>query len=241
MKEQDMLKNFYPVDMLIKMYSDHLNMTLSKEFIDCADTQLSQDFTLRTGIKINKEIGLSPMIMKFSYEVGSISRMHTSLIINNYGNDVYINWKSKSGRIYATSDTDIDCNDVDFWLDGLDPLEYHKQLQPNNTLPFKLKELTYELIITNLNMDMSVEMFLKDEFVPDTSALIKVIDKKIDDYNIKSLKKDRKDGVVHNWKRRIENDRLVYEIDTGSAGAIFLKKFLIQLSKLGAFTNVEIS
>lgn len=46
----------------------------------------------------------------------------------------------------------------------------------------------------------------------------------MDEYNTKSMKKDRKDGAVYNWKRRMENDKLIYDIDTGSAEPAFLKK-----------------
>ena len=82
-------------------------------------------------------------------------------------------------------------------------------------------------------MDMTIEMLPKEDQIKNASAIIDDIDKMIDDYNIKSEKKDRKDGVVHNWKSKAEADKLIYEIDTGSAGAVFLKKLLQYLSKLG--------
>ena len=237
-----MLKHLYPVDLIIKIFKENCNVTLSKEFIACADIQLTQDFLLHTGIKIGKYIGIGFSSKPFFfYNRGEVSKMHSFISINSYGNEVSINWKSKSGRIYETFDTDIDCNDITFWFEGLDPLEYHKQLQPNNSLPFKLKDLTYELIITALNMDMTIEMWLKEDDVAKAPALLEDIDKMMDDFNMKSMKKDRKDGVVHNWKRRNENDKLIYDIDTGSAGVIFLKKFLMYLSKSDRFTRVEIS
>ena len=31
-------------------------------------------------------------------------------------------WASHSFRIYKTSDTDIDCNDIVFWLGGLEQI-----------------------------------------------------------------------------------------------------------------------
>lgn len=67
------------------------------------------------------------------------------------------------------------------------------------------------------------------------------IDKMMDEFNNASLKKDRKDGIVHNWKRRVEDNNLLYDIDTGSAGMVFLKKLLQHLSKLNCFYKVEVS
>ncbi len=87
---------------------------------------------------------------------------------------------------------------------------------------------------------MTIEMSLKEEQYANATILLNDIDKMIDDFNNKSMKKDRKDGVVHNWRRRIESDKLIYEIDTGSAGVLFLKKLLKYLSTLNCFNKVEI-
>jgi hypothetical protein len=68
----------------------------------------------------------------------------------------------------------------------------------------------------------------------------KQIDDFIADFNHKSEKKDRKDGVVHNWKREFINDKLVYELDLGSTGVSFIKKLLTFLNKLNTFETVEL-
>ena len=107
-------------------------------------------------------------------------------------------------------------------------------------LPFKIKDLSYELVVTRLNMDMTIEMQLKKGELSKADSIIEEIDKLIDDYNIQSEKKDRKNGVVHNWKRKVEISKLVYDIDTGSAGSWFLKKFLQQLSTMNKFDKVEV-
>lgn len=236
-----MFKQFYSHHLIIEYFKKHLNLDISTQFVDCADLQLSENFSKQTGIKINKNIGLGlNLYPQFFYSSGITSTMSANISINNHGNPATINWKAHSGRIYDISDTDIDCTDIVFWFEGLNPLEYQKQLHPNNELPFQLKNLTYELIVTALNMDMTIEMGLKEEQVLNATTLLANIDKMIDDYNTKSMEKDRKDGVVHNWKRRIETDKLIYEVDTGSAGVIFLKKFLQYLSKLDCFIKVEI-
>ncbi len=236
-----MFKQFYPYHLIISYFKDHLHLDISTQFIDCADLQLPKDFSLQTGIKVNKNIGLGfNLYPDFYYEADKLSVMSANVIINNYGNPATIKWESNSGRIYTLSDTDIDCDDIEFWFEGLDPLEYQKQLHANNELPFQLKNLTYELVVTALNMDMTIEMSLKEEQYANATKHLDNIDKMIDDYNNKSIKKDREDGVVHNWRRRIESDKLIYEIDTGSAGVLFLKKLLKHLSTLNCFNKVEI-
>ncbi len=237
-----MFKNFYPEHLIISYFKNHHKIDISKDFIDCADVQLTKDFLLKTGIKITKNIGLGfSLYPEFFYHCGEVSTISSNISINNYANASTINWKSKSGRIYDPGDAAIDCYDIVFWFERLDPLEYYKQLQPNNTLPFKLNNLTYELVVSALNMDMAIEIWLKNEQVTYANLLVEKIDQMIDDYNVKSLKEDRDGGVVHNWKRRIENDKLIYDIDTGSAGVIFLKKFLMFLSKLNTFHKIEVS
>lgn len=239
-----MFTTFYPLEYLRKLYVDNYDLILSDKFISCAETQLPLDFEKKTGIKLRKIIGLAPTYKDlFFYNNGEISNFAVDLGIHNYATTVTVNWQSKSGRIYETYDEDIDCNDIEFWFEGLNPLEHHKQLNDygNTALPFKLKDLSYELVVTALNMDMTIEMNLKEELVSKANDLIKEIDKMMDGYNEKSMKNDRKDGVVHNWKKRVEDDKLIYDIDTGSAGAPFLKKLLVYLSKMEWFTKVEVS
>ena len=89
--------------------------------------------------------------------------MTCDIVIYNYASYVTVNWKSKLNKYNTPSDAIIDCNDIEFWFEGLNPLEYHKQLNNDTTLPFKLKDLSYELVITALNMDMTIEMWLKEQ------------------------------------------------------------------------------
>lgn len=175
-----------------------------------------------------------------NYKPGKISSLGLNIYVNHNWNPVTVVWTSKSGRIYDVNDTDIDCSDIEFGFEGLDPLLYHQQLYPKAELPFKLKDLSYEMVVTRLNMECTVEMQLKIEEIGNVRAILDKTDKFIDNFNTLSEKKDRKDGVVHNWKRRIEENTLIYEIDTGFSGPVFIKKLLLFLSKLNAFEKVEI-
>ncbi len=74
----------------------------------------------------------------------------------------------------------------------------------------------------------------------DTSEITKKIDEFINSFNERSDKQDRRHGVVHNWKSTMQNEKIVYELDLGSTGAYFLKKFLSFFSELNCFDKVEL-
>ncbi len=225
----------------------------SLEFISCADKQLTPFFENFVGIKVNKNVGISISMHSEApdgyhvisqslqlYQKDIVSKLAFTLYINHNWNQVFVLWKSKSGRIYDMADTDMDCNDIEFWFEGLDPLLYHKQLYPKAKLPFQIKNLSYQLVITRLNMDCTIEMELKEGDVKNTDDLIHKIDKFIVKFNEAPEKNEKNNGVVHNWQRQAEGIKIVYEIDTGFAGPVFLKKLLPFLSKMNCFLRVEI-
>jgi hypothetical protein len=193
----------------IAFYQKYYGIEISEQFMRCADIQLRKDFELKTGLKINKQISISsPLTDDIGYKKGAISQFCHSIYINHNWNPIEILRKSKSGRVYQTSDTDIDCDDIQFWFNGLNATLYHKQLFPKVELPFKLKDLSYELVVTRLNLDCVIELYLSNE--DGTKALEKIneINKFIGDFNTRSEKMDRKYGVVHNWKVEVKKVRL---------------------------------
>lgn len=231
----------YP-EITVEQFKRRYGKDISVQFVVCADSQLTNLFELRTGLKINKQISIAWIWEEaFYYTKNEISKLPFQIFINNNWNPVTILWRSKSGRIYDMGDTDIDCDDIEFWFEGLEPVLYHKQLYPKDELPFKLKDLSFELVVTRLNLDCTIEMHLPEEQVAKAPEVIREIDAFIEDFNNKSEKQDRKYGVIHNWRRQVVEQRIVYEIDLGSAGPLFFKKLLPFLSKLKSFSKVEIS
>lgn len=214
---------------------------ISLEFTSCMDIQLTRLFELKTSLKINKQISISSMSdYRFFVETGKVSKIAFNIYVNHNWNPVTVLWKSKSGRIYKLEDTDIDCEDVEFWFEELDVALIHRQMFPNVKLPFKLKDLSYELIVTRINMDATIELQLKAEQLNDVQKIELEIDNFITGFNEKSEKKDRLHGVIHNWKTRMEGDKMIYDIDLGSTGPYFFKKLLPHLSELNYFTLVEL-
>ena len=231
---------FASTELTIELFQRFCELTVSKQFVDCADSHLTDLLMQKTGLVPGKNVSVSIPSDKSCYEKGQVSRVHIQLVVNHNWNPITILWASKSGRIYDVNDNGIDCTDIEFGFENLDPLLYHKQLYPKAELPFKLKGLTYELVVSRLNMDCTVEMLLKKEAPESAGDIAEQTDEFIDDFNTASEKRNRKDGVVHNWTREIEDNRLIYEIDTGFSGPVFIKKLLQFLSKLNAFEKVEL-
>ena len=122
-------------------------INISEQFLRCADIHLKKKFEFETGLKVSKNVSTSFVWPEnFFYEKDTISKMPINIYINHNWNTVNILWKSKSGRVYGIADSDIDCGELEFWFEGLNPLLYHKQLYPQVALPFKLKDLSYELV-----------------------------------------------------------------------------------------------
>jgi hypothetical protein len=212
---------------------------VSIKFLECADYQLRIAFEKQTGIKMNINTCFCPPLkLTLNYVSAEVSEACYNFFVSHNYFHVKIKWKSKSGRIYKFEDEDIDCDDVEFWFDDLDATLVHKYLYLKVTLPFKLKDLTYNLVVTRINMECNLEMVLKENL--EHELVTKQIDDFIADFNHKSEKKVRKDGVVHNWKIEFINDKLIYELDLGSTGVSFIKKLLTFLNKLNTFETVEL-
>jgi hypothetical protein len=117
------------LDNAIQTYKSKCQIIVSKEFLRCAEIQLKKYFEEQTGIRVTKRIqlGFTPILSEFETHVEvKIYEGVSSLLYNLwFGSKVYfvhMAWASHSLRIYQTSDTDIDCNDIVFWLGGLEQI-----------------------------------------------------------------------------------------------------------------------
>jgi hypothetical protein len=117
------------LDNAIQTYKSKCQIIVSKEFLRCAEIQLKKYFEEQTGIRVTKRIqlGFTPILSEFETHVEvKIHEGVSSLLYNLwFGSKVYfvhMAWASHSLRIYQTSDMDIDCNDIVFWLGGLEQI-----------------------------------------------------------------------------------------------------------------------
>ena len=121
------------IDSLMFVFS----LKASEEFINCADKQLTEQFIGKTGIKPGEEACFSfaqhyigaPIYSNYLKEGNLIGRkLMIKLYVNHHWNPVTILWQSKTNRDYKLHDTNIDCNDIEFWFENLDKDLYLKQL-----------------------------------------------------------------------------------------------------------------
>ena len=211
------------IDGRVKRLHELDGIIVSKSFIICADEQLFHNFLLTTGVKNIKKCGLSGSVYNLTYD--TISSYETNMGVNSHNQAVRICWRSKSGKIYHLHD-EVDCNDVEFWLEGVDVPLVYKQLYGPTALPFKLPPTHYQLVIGSISISLDLKVVLKEAQSQTIGQLAQNMDNFIDGFNAKSLKKDRKDGIVHNWKTTTQGRNLLVEMDLGSAGSAFLKKML---------------
>lgn len=200
-------------------------------------------FFKATAIKPSQKVSLSggkqqndlPM-----YEPGSISKLNLLLwILPEYEDNISFCWKSKTGKIVKTTDEDFDENDLEYWIEGLKPAEYWKQIATEKkSHPFEIKNLPFKLTVFEWGTDMGLTIKLTGD--ANHISLQNAISTAIELYNKKSEENFRKDGLVHNYHFETDAEVFLLRIDTGSAGINIIKKILKELAKLNGVNEVII-
>ncbi len=214
-------------------------MRISPNYLDCAETQFRDFFTKATGIKLpNSKVVLIPSIINLSY--GLVSSFETSIFINYNYLFVKVCWRSKSGIVYNMGDENIDCADIEFWIEGIDPLLVRKYLYPKYNNPFNLNNLSYELRVESLQIDLVVEAELKSGCGVPINTIAHEIDGFAEEYNHRADKSNGKIDPVHKWKTSALEGRAKVEFDLGLSGMTFMPKFLKHLSEMNCFSIVSV-
>jgi hypothetical protein len=229
------------LSIILEDYREKIGIAVHESFILCCYASIEKEFYRITSIRLTGRVQFA-FVGKdvFFVESDDISRMPICLFINHNWITFIICWQSLSGKIYKPEDEIIDCNDVRFWFENLDINLVNQCINPGGVLPFKTDKLGYALEITGLDMNMHIRLKVIPGKEQEINAAMESIDNYIDSFNLKSERKGRKDGVVHNWKRRNEGNDLIYELDMGSAGMKFLADLLKHFSKIGIFETVVI-
>jgi hypothetical protein len=158
-------------------------------------------------------------------QYGAVSAFETSMGINGKSQWIKVCWRSHSGKIYHLHD-EVDCSDIQFWLENVDVPLLYKQLYGPTTLPFKLPATHYQLVIGSISIALDLALILKAGDEQAAILMDNELNTFIGHFNSQSEKKNRKDGLVHNWKTSIAGHIISVEMDLGSAGSTFLKKLL---------------
>ncbi len=236
----------------IERYKVSQGISFSSSFLLCANYKLffafqlqfskrpSKTSTVEGVVYFYKNVGIPSDILDSGVRNGN-AFLKCSFSINGSFNPITICWKSKTGRIYETSDEDIDCNDIEFWFEDLDVAKVHELLHPKQTIPLALKNLNFKLELNNLNTNLELVAFLKSEF---SDQIVDIANKTCDfvnEYNKVSERSSNEErGFVHYIKFDVEDSCIKFLIDSGSAGMPFLKQLLRTFSKWNAFEKVII-
>ena len=231
----------YP-EITVERFKTEYGLDISIEFLKCADGRLTALFNRQTGLKFSKDLCLSWAVKEqFIYNIGQVSKLNFKLYVNHHWNDLNILWESVSGLIHHISDVNINCLDIKFSFEFLDIDTYVKQLYPKDKLPFKISDLSYKLEITRLNLNATFKLEISPRFLNEENLIVHDIYAFLNNFNLYSELKGRKEGVIHNSKCTIFKPQIILvEIDMGSTGINFLKKILKFLSALNKFSHVQI-
>lgn len=137
-----------------KLLPIYQKLEISEEFINCADLQLTPIFENLTGIKVVDKIRLAWDEEPVKYEKDLTSRLSAKLWLKYGFNKVNIVWNSISGRIYELDDLKIDCDDIKFWFEGLNPELCIHYWKPKWSL-ITFKDIYIASFLKNHNLQLS--------------------------------------------------------------------------------------
>lgn len=235
-------KYFYCIDIVRNAWSSY-GVTFSDKFCSFFSDKVDELMTRMTGLSPRSKISLSLFPLgsgKSMYEVGKVSKINTALIIlpDFYG-EISFCWKSKSGKIIKTTDVDFEEDDLECWMEGLTPGAYWGYLREKQNIHIlDLKGLQYTLNFYGDGPDYTIQIRCKN--IDDVKPVQNRIETMIEDHNSKSLAKDRKNGLVHNYSLDSDDECLNMRIDVGSAGIPFLKSLLKDLNRFDGIMEVTV-
>jgi len=246
---------YYPIYHYINEFKVQLNLEVSVPFMQIANKQLTQDYIRITGIAKMDNVSVSPLSAGFKlffpdlisvYSKGTVSSlaMLAGAVDTVFMNKVvYLCWRSISGKIYDISDTEIDDNDIVFWFEGIDPMIIYNRLYPKEPFPLKIKTPSFEFEYVRMEVDAQIDLYFKPEYSTIEETIIEDVDTFIQNKCMNSYIKINKqyEGRVHKfYKKQVENLHWQYNIDTGSAGVYFVKKFVEYFNKKNCLQKMKI-
>lgn len=225
----------YPESLNVKLFSEKFCLFFSECF--------EKLFIEQTGIPSSSKVGIAPPNRFDSppiYEFGIVSKINPVLwILPDYYDDISFCWKSKSGKIVKPTDENFDVSDLEFWLEGIKPQEYWRQVASKKKVhPFLSKNIPFELIVYRFSIDILMRITFND--LLSFTDLEFNITSSIKKYNEMSEKKDRHLGVVHNFNFKSKPGLVILNIDTGSAGVSIINEIIRNLKTLSGIQIVEV-
>lgn len=227
----------------------HKEFSFSSQFRLCLEQGLAKDLKSKTGLNLEKEKGKFVLgygtLNKHQFELGETTycSCYTGTITYTYLGQIA--WRSKSGRIYRPSDTDIDPDDIHFWFNKLEAEAirniYFKQ-KPK--LRFNTEHLGFGLEIDHFFEEgVYLEVFLCEN--PPAGAIASIqatFAETVNAWNTKSEQQQGRQGYIHSYDAPHVGERnTTLYLDLGSASQKGLKKVLEALRDLGTIEKIRIT
>lgn len=212
-----------------QQFCEFFSKNFTKEFYNVTGLRPSTKVTL-AGYKQHNDLPI--------YQPGLVSKLNLVLwIMPEYNDNISFCWKSKSGEIINPTKENFNEDDLECWIEGLKPLEYWGQVGTvKKSHPFEMKNIPFNVKVFDFGVEMILRIYAKNDY----NRIKEVVSNTIEKFNDISEANNRKKGVVHNHRFVHENDYLLLQIDTGSAGIEIIKKILKQMAKMNTIEKVEI-
>lgn len=214
---------------------------LSERFELFLNVDLAEEFIRNTGIDPNKtreKILLSPISM--SYEPGKIQ---AGVTVTNLTIRATIRWGfGDDMKAFSTSEDEIDYKSAKIWFEELDTKKVLELYHKKPKLGFSTKDFTTPVEVDFFYPESAyISLYLNNK--NDEELIWATIDRFVSSWNEKSEAKDRKYGLIHNYRPVMTEkvDYLQFYIDLGSAGTLGLKHLFKELDKLEVIQKISIT
>lgn len=220
---------------------------ISDSFISAMNQKLDNDFFSKTGIRISKTKGkihydfIHRDVIDYSLE-GNIGTFKGDLLVYGLVVGCFFKWQSKDMKILRPYD-EIDEENIEFWFDILDAELAIKEWRAHPPkLGFKPNPLSYLLNVDHFNEHFYLLISFKENNEDVGKSTLQMLNQMLNDWNEASLAKNRRLGIVHNWKdEKITSNNLKFYIDYGSASEKLLKQILEALNDIEGINEVTIT
>ena len=214
---------------------------VSEHFERFLHEKLAAEIILKTGIDPNKtreKIHLDPIGM--FYIPGTIK---AGVTVNNHSIPAVIRWScGEEKKAFPASEEGIDFNRAEIWFEKLDTQKVLELYHKKPKLGFSTANFTTPVEVDFFYHESAyISLYLSNK--NDEEQIWATIDRFFSSWNEKSEAKDRKYGLIHNYRpvKTEKADYLQFYIDLGSAGTLGLKHLFKELDKLEGIQKIGIT
>jgi hypothetical protein len=219
--------------------------SISESFIIAMGEKLEEYFYSKTEIRMSKANGKIVFVPDYSNNLsfsGNIGTIRGTLLIQNFRIAKDIKWKSPNVTPIYPQDEVLEEN-IEFWFEDLEVAAAQREWRAvPPKLGFKLDKPRFELKLDHFNEHFYLLILYKENNEDTVKSTLQMLNQMLNDWNEASLAKNRRLGIVHNWKdEKTTSNYLQFYIDFGSASEKLLKQILEALNDTEGITEITIT